>query len=159
MRLTALLLCLFLLIPTFSAAGEDVKASLLVGLWTAHVNPSSDTNESNELIGVGYRDYTVARFKNSYHDETFFAGKRFSTRRFGETKYAGWFCQLNLYAGILYGYDDHIPNIKKFTIGPLPTIGLGYKNTAFETLFFPSPSGGVFMGVLSLRFYGMKPPQ
>ncbi|GAB4269485.1 MAG: hypothetical protein Kow0092_23560 [Deferrisomatales bacterium] len=135
------------------AWGEEPVGALLLGLYTRHVDPSAHTNEENELVAVGYRDYTAARFVNSYNDPSYFAGKRFHTRRFGS---GDLFVQGNLYAGALYGYHKRVPNLGGLTLGVLPTLGVGYRNAAVELLYVPTPRGGVFTSFLSFRWYGNK---
>ena len=143
-----------LLAPPQASYGKDAGTSLLLGLYTRHVDPSDDTNEYSELIGLGYRDYTVASFVNSYHDRSYFAGKRFHTRRFSPGGTDDWFVQGNLYTGMVYGYHERVPNLEGFTPGLIPTVGLAYRNLAAELLYVPTPDGGVFMSLLSLRLYG-----
>ena len=145
-----------LLLPPRASYGKDVGASLLVGLYTRHVDPSGDTNEATEFIGLGYRDYTVASFVNSYHDQSYFAGKRYPTRRFHLWGGDDWFVQGNVYAGMVYGYHERVPNLEGFTPALVPTVALTYRNVAAEVLYVPTPSGGVFMSVLSIRLYGSR---
>ena len=140
-----------LVLPATGWCEDDVGASLLLGLYTRHVDPSDDTNESSQLLGLGYRDYTVAGFVNSYDDQSYFAGKRFHTQKFSRGGNGDWFVQGNLYAGLLYGYDDHVPNLEGFSPGLLPTVGVGYRNCALEMLYVPTPRGGVFLSFLSFR--------
>ena len=157
MRLALLVLSVAaLLVSPQASHGRDAGASLLVGLYTRHVDPSDDTNEASELIGLGYRDYTVASFVNSYHDRSYFAGKRFHTRRFHPWGGDDWFIQGNVYAGIVYGYHSRVPNLEGFTPGLIPTMGLAYRNVAAELLYVPTPDGGVFMSLLSIRLYGER---
>lgn len=155
MRLALIVLAVTaLLLPPRASYGTDADASLLLGLYTQHVDPSGDTNESSELIGLGYRDYTVASFVNSYHDRSYFAGKQFHTRRFHPWGGDDWFVQGNLYAGMVYGYRERVPNLEGFTPGLIPTVGLAYRNLAAELLYVPTPSGGVFMSLISFRLLG-----
>ena len=140
-----------LILPAKGWCEDEVGASLLLGLYTRHVDPSDNTNESSQLLGLGYRDYTVAGFVNSYDDRSYFAGKRFHTREFSRGGDGDWFVQGNLYVGLLYGYDDRVPNLEGFAPGLLPTVGVGYRNGAVELLYVPTPKGGVFLSFLSFR--------
>ena len=143
-----------LLAPPRESSGEDADAFLLLGLYTRHVDPSDDTNEASEFIGVGYRDYTFASFVNSYYDRSYFAGKRFQTRRFHPWGGDDWSVQGNLYAGMLYGYHSRVPNLEGFTPALAPTVALTYRSLAAELLYVPTPDGGVFMSLLSLQLQG-----
>jgi len=141
-----------LLLPFPAGAFDDPSASLYAGIWTKHVNPSTETNEDNGLIGVGYNDYILTTFENSYNQRTVFASKRFHTRRFLYDDDVGFFLQGNLYLGLFYGYTHNVPNLGGFTAAPLPTIGVGYRNASIELLYLPTPRGGFFLSFLSLRF-------
>lgn len=142
----------FLLLPTPSHAIDTGEYSVLIGFWTRHVDKSDDTNEKTGMIAVSYKDYMVSRFINSYHDETFFVGKRLHTKKFdlGEFKDLG--VQGNLYTGLMYGYSDNLPNIGGLSVGALPTVGLVWKKTSTELGYVPTPKGGVFMSLFRFTF-------
>ena len=142
----------FLLLPLPSYAINTSKFSVLIGFWTRHVDRSDNTNEKTGMVALLYNDYMISRFKNSYHDETFFAGKRFYTKKFnlGTSQHFG--VQGNLYSGIMYGYSDKLPNIGGISPGALPTSGLMWKQTSLELGYIPTPSGGVFMSLIRFPF-------
>ena len=146
--LTAISILGFLLLPMPSYAKNTSEYSVVIGFWTRHVDRSDNTNEKTGMIALLYNDYMISRFVNSYHDETFFAGKRFHTKKFnlGTFKHLG--VQGNLYTGIMHGYSDNLPNIGGISPGALPTIGLMWKQTSVEVGYIPTPSGGVFMSLI-----------
>ena len=150
--LTAGLILGFLLLPLPSYAKNTSEFSVLIGFWTQHVDRSDNTNEKTGMIALLYNDYMVSRFVNSYDDETFFAGKRFHTKKFnlGTFKHLG--VQGNLYTGIMHGYSDKLPNIGGISPGALPTIGLLWKRNSLELGYIPTPSGGVFMSLIRIPF-------
>jgi hypothetical protein len=150
--LTAGLILGFLLLPLPSYAKDTREYSVLVGFWTRHVDRSDDTNEKTGMIAFLYNDYMISRFINSYHDETFFAGKRLHTKKFNLGKFQHLGVQGNLYTGLMLGYSDNLPNIGGISIGALPTIGLLWKQTSVELGYVPTPSGGVFMSLLRFPF-------
>ena len=117
----------FLLLPMPSHARDTGEFSVLIGFWTRHVDKSDDTNEKTGMIAVLYEDYMVSRFINSYHDETFFVGKRLHTKKFDLGKFKDLGVQGNLYTGLMYGYSDNLPNIGGLSVGALPTVGLVWK--------------------------------
>jgi len=121
---------------------------MLIGFWTRHVDSSNDTNEKTGMIAILYNDYMISRFINSYHDETFFAGKRFHTRKFALGNLNSIGVQGNLYSGLLYGYSDNLPNIGGIAVGVLPTLGLLYNETSVEFGYVPTPKGGVFTSLI-----------
>lgn len=138
--------CLFLPMP--SQAADTGKFSVLIGYWTRHVNRSDDTNEKTAMIAFLYNDYMISRFKNSYSDETFFAGKRFHTKKFDLGKFNHLSVQGNLYLGLMHGYADNLPNIAGISPSALPTVGLIWKKASVELGYIPTPSGGVFMSLI-----------
>ncbi len=126
-----------LLLPMPSCATDTDKFSVLVSYWTRHVDRSDDTNEKTGMIAFLYNDYMISRFINSYNDETFFAGKRLHTKKFNLGKYNDIGIQANLYAGLMHGYRDNLPNIGGITIGALPTVGLVWNQTSVEVGYIP----------------------
>ena len=128
-------------------ASGSTEFSLSVGLWAHHMETSSDTNERIDLLAISYNNYIMSRFKNSFSDETYFAGKRFHTKRRCYDRSADWYAQGNLYLGLMHGYDDNLPGIGGISPGLLPTFGLGYRRTSFELGYVPTMQGGVFVGL------------
>ena len=126
--------------------------AISLSLFTRHVNPSKNTNDATRLLALSYSDWVVQTFSNSYHERSFFGGKRFHTKEIGHPRNRNFFIQGNLYAGLLQGYGDRFPNIEGITPVAMPTIGFGYKNTTIEVLYIPTPSGGVFTSMLTYRF-------
>jgi len=153
------LFVLILLMPLSGIAGETEEAEnqtiewgIILGLFTRHVNPSSNTNETTKMLGLTYSNWVVQRFSNSYSESSIFGGRRFHTKKVGHPRNNNFFIQGNLYAGLLHGYGDRLPNIAGLTPAMMPTVGFGYKNTTLELLYFPTPSGGVFTSALVFRF-------
>jgi hypothetical protein len=127
---------------------KTVDMSITLGLVTRHVKPSDDTNEDSDFLGLSYKKFAMARFINSYDNETWFGGIIYRTSKLNLFEDSDFYLQGNLYPGIVYGYKDHLPDIGGFTPVLIPTVGLGYKRVCLEVLYFPSPSGGVFSGAL-----------
>jgi hypothetical protein len=142
----------FLLLPIPSHAKNTGEFSVLTGFWTRHVDRSDDTNEKTGMIAFLYKDYMVSRFINSYHDETFFVGKRLHTEKFDLGIFKDLGVQGNLYTGLMYGYSDNLPNIGGLSVGALPTVGLIWKKTSAELGYAPTPKGGVFMSLFRFTF-------
>jgi hypothetical protein len=127
---------------------ESVDMSITLGLVTRHVAPGDDTNEDSDFIALSYDQYSISRFKNSYDDETWFGGVNYRTPKLNIFKASDFYFQGNLYAGLVYGYKDHLPNLGGVTPAFIPTIGLGYNWVCLEMLYFPTPSGGIFSSAL-----------
>ncbi len=126
--------------------------AITVGLFTRHVNPSSGTNEHSGMLGLSYSNWAILGFSNSYHDQSFFGGRRFQTKKIHDSGSSNFFVRGNLYVGLLHGYGDRFPNLAGITAAVAPTLEFGYKNTSIEVLYIPTPSGGVFSSVLTYRF-------
>ena len=127
---------------------KTVDMSITLGLLTRHVKPSDDTNDDSDFLALSYKKFSMARFINSYHDETWFGGLNYHTSKLNLFEGSDIFLQGNLYPGLVYGYKDHLPNLFNVTPILIPTLGLGYKRVNLELLFFPSPAGGVFSAAL-----------
>lgn len=158
-RLIAATACLVVLVvivsERYATAEEDtgppektVDMSITLGLMTRHVKPSDDTNEDSDFLALSYKKFSMARFINSYHDETWFGGLNYRTSQLHLFEGSDFFLQGNLYPGLVYGYKDHLPNLYNVTPVLIPTLGLGYKRVSLELLYFPSPAGGVFSAAL-----------
>ena len=150
---------LVLLVPLTGMAEETEgqenqtqQWAITLGLFTRHVNPSSDTNEHTGMLGLSYSDWSILAFSNSYHDQSLFGGRRFQTKKIHDSRNGNFFFQGNLYAGLLYGYGDRFYNLAGITLAAAPTVEFGYKHTSIEILYFPTPSGGVFSTLLNYRF-------
>lgn len=153
------LIVLFLLLPLIAMAEETKgknnqrqKWTIIMGLITRHINPSDDTNDSTRMLGLSYSNWVISRFTNSYDQASFFSGRRFQTKKLRHSRNTDFFIQGNLYAGLIHGYGDRVPNIAGVTVAALPTAGIGYKKTVLEILYFPTFKGGVFTSFLTYRF-------
>ena len=127
---------------------ESVDMSITLGLITRHVNPGDDTNEQTNFFALSYDKFAVARFINSYNDETWFGGFNYRSSKLNIAEDSDFYLQGNLYPGIVYGYKNHLPNLGGLTPVVVPSFGLGYKWVCLELLYFPSPSGGGFASLL-----------
>lgn len=81
------------------------EINFLVGALTYHYDRNSTTkdgrklNETNELLGVQYNNWTVSYFKNSYYKDTYLFGYHFNGQLIDNIN-------LGLLLGGMYGYDD-----------------------------------------------------
>ena len=154
------ILCVLLLLTPITGMAEETEGQealaprwgITVGLFTRHVNPSGNTNESTKMLGISYSDWYVLTFSNSYDERSVFGGRRFHTKKISHPSNTTFFIQGNLYVGLIHGYGDRFPNIAGLTPAGMPTVGFGYKNTTLEVLYFPTPSGGAFTSALVFRF-------
>ena len=142
----------FLMSATSSHARDTGEYSVMISFWTRHVDPSDNTNENTGMIAISYNDYIVSRFMNSYHNQTFFGGKRLHTKEFALGTFNHLSVQGNLYLGLMHGYSEKLPNIKGLSVGALPTVGLLWKKAAVELGYAPTPKGGVFMSLIKYSF-------
>jgi hypothetical protein len=139
---------------TDSSDKEDSREmSLMVGLFARHVDQSDNPNENLRMVVASYDNYVLSRYINTWDDPTYFGGKRFSTNKYAFDESEDFFCQGNVYAGILYGYWNNAAiNVKGLAPAVFPTIGVGYKTTALEMGYIPTPSGGVFLSLFKYEF-------
>lgn len=132
---------------------ESEEMSLMVGLFTKHVDQSDDPNENSQMLAVSYKNYVVSRYVNTWEDPTYFGGKRLQTKKYPYSENNNLFFQGNLYAGFLYGYGNNAAiNVGGIAPALLPTVGVGYKSTSLEMGYIPTPSGGVFLSLFKYEF-------
>lgn len=97
---------IFLLIAAISPlsfAEKDI--SVYLGAWSAHIysgNGSYDFNQKHDLIGISYKNITVAKFENSFHRESYFVGMNFDV-------YENKYLEFKVSVGGVYGYDKCPP--------------------------------------------------
>jgi len=140
-------------VEDYSDESAPKEMSVMVGFFAKHVDQSDDPNENLQMVVVSYDNYVVSRYINTWDDTTYFAGKRFSTKRYAFHRNRDIFLQGSLYAGALYGYGNNADiNLKGIAPGVFPTIGVGYKTTSLEMGYIPTPSGGVFLSLFKYSF-------
>jgi hypothetical protein len=120
------------------AKGKKQDDSLILGMQSHHfgVTNRHDFNEKNNMYGVEYKGYTASTFKNSFNEQSYFAG---ITRKVWEkkfNKYVG--VDLQYKAGALYGYGSRYPNLGGVTPVVLPYIGFNFMKVGFDLLVIPS---------------------
>jgi hypothetical protein len=129
------------------------EMSLMVGLFARHVDQSDNPNEDLKMVVVSYDNYVISRYVNTWDDPTYFGGKRYSTSKYAIFESRNFFYQGNVYLGILYGYGNNAAiDVKGLAPAVFPTIGVGYKSTALEMGYIPTPSGGVFLSLFKYEF-------
>jgi hypothetical protein len=136
-----------------SDRSKSREMSLMIGLFAKHVDQSDDPNEDLRMVVFSYDNYVVSRYVNSWDDTTYFGGKRLSTNKYGISETGNFYFQGNVYLGILYGYGNNAAiDVKGIAPAVFPTIGVGYKTTAVEMGYIPTPSGGVFLSLFKYEF-------
>ena len=136
-----------------SDRSKSREMSLMIGVFAKHVDQSDNPNEDLRMVVFSYDNYVVSRYVNTWDDTTYFGGKRFSTNKYGISENGNFFYQGNVYLGLLYGYGNNAAiDIKGIAPAVFPTIGVGYKSTALEMGYIPTPSGGVFLSLFKYEF-------
>jgi hypothetical protein len=132
---------------------EDKEISIAVGLFTKHYD-SDRANEHNRLLALSYDNWTVTWFKNSYYQETIFAGYAFRTDKYAIKKSDKWFVRGGAYLGVVYGYGDNLPtNVGGFSPFLLPVAEIGYSRFSFELGVIPLPNeAGLITGMFKVTF-------
>jgi hypothetical protein len=136
-----------------SAKSKSREMSFMIGVFAKHVDQSDNPNEDLRMVVFSYDNYVVSRYVNTWDDTTYFGGKRFSTNKYPISENGNVFYQGNVYLGILYGYGNNAAiDVKGLVPAVFPTIGVGYKSTALEMGYIPTPSGGVFLSLFKYEF-------
>lgn len=127
------------------AKGKAMDDSLVLGMWSYHVSPKRDLyNETNNMFGIEYKGYAVNTFKNSYHNQTYFAGV--SRKLWSKQLSKNIRMNVNYKAGLMHGYKDKYPNVAGITPLILPQIGFFYKKVGFDLMIIPDITRPIFCG-------------
>ena len=129
----------FILSFSYQVFAEEYKCSLSFGVFTKHF--SGDHIETSRLTALSYRDWYIAAFNNSYGHETIFMGYGFKTKKL---KNGNWWLRANLYMGLTYGYEGHVPTLWGIAPGLYPTGSLGWEEYSFELGVMPNGLFGLF---------------
>lgn len=121
---------LLVLVPRSQAS----DLSLLIGGWSYHYDRNESFNETHNLIGLCYKTFCAASYKNSYDVDSGLVYYQYDLSH-----------GFNLKAGLMGGYSGH-EDIAFSGLGLIPMLGLGYSfnllsidgnNLLFETLLTP----------------------
>jgi len=120
------------------AKGQKEDDALILGMQSYHfgVTNRHDFNEKNNMLGVQYKGYTASTFKNSFYEQSYFAGVARKVWEKKINKYVGVDVQYK--AGALYGYGSRYPNLGGVTPVVIPAIGLNFMKVGFDLTVIPS---------------------
>lgn len=117
--------------------GRPSDNAVLGGMWSMHTsNHKDELCGENHLLGVEYNGYTVGTFKNSYRNQSVFAGL---SRTVYTVKIAkGVNMDIKYKIGAIYGYGDKYPNALGVSPLAYPLIGINYKKVGTDITIIPS---------------------
>ncbi|HSA06281.1 MAG TPA: hypothetical protein P5556_03805 [Candidatus Gastranaerophilales bacterium] len=118
------------------AKGKPSKDAINLGMFSYHTMETRDQlNESNKLLGLDYKGYSVGTFNNSYHVQTYYAG---ISRQVYEKELPGNNSMQLKYKLIgMHGYERFEPDL--FGITPIIIPVLGFDNKYLGVDFLISP--------------------
>lgn len=128
--------------------GEPVGDALLLGMQSYHTCEDGALNGTNNLVGIEYKGYTAGTFKNSFRNQSAFAGVAREIYSKSLSKDTTINFQYKL--GGVYGYGNKYPNIAGVSPLLFPVIGVDYKKAGFDITVIPSLTP-IIAG--SLKFY------
>lgn len=129
-----LIVILSMLLVGHASADDNLYLTLPLGSY--HSDRNAGYNEHNRGVGIEYQSYVAGYYKNSTHQDTFYAGYVWRPIDFGYVK-AG------ILAGVVTGYQ--VPLIA------VPTINIGTDNYSVDLIFAPKiKDSSAFVGA-SLR--------
>jgi hypothetical protein len=139
-----LITLLLIIVPECYAEKHEVVISY--GPGCKHFDGDDDLNEKNHIIGASLDKWFGLTFVNSDYNRSWFVGRTFRTNKW-EPLNENWFGRLNVRLGLLYGYEEDVPDVAGWTIAPIPTMEIGHKKISMEILVVPFDGG-----VLGLMF-------
>ena len=142
--ITYIILSVIIIVPECYAEKFFDKHEVIVsyGPGCKHFNGDDDLNESNNIMGASVDKWFGLTFVNSNDNRSWFAGRSFRTDKWKPLN-ENWFGRLNLHLGLLYGYEEDVPDVAGWTIAPIPTFEIGYKKVSMETMVVPFDGGVV----------------
>jgi hypothetical protein len=117
--------------------GNPSDSAILGGMWSMHTSTHKDEMcGENNLVGIDYNGYTVGTFKNSYRNQSVFAGLSRTVYTVKLTK--GVNMEFKYKIGAIYGYKDKYPNALGISPLAYPLIGINYKKVGTDITIIPS---------------------
>ena len=139
--LAYIILSIIIIVPKCYAENNH-EVIVSYGPGCKHFNGDDDLNEKNHLIGGSVDKWFGLTFVNSNYIRSWFVGRLFRTNKWKPLN-ERWFGRLNLHLGLLYGYGEDAPDVAGWTIAPIPTFEIGYKQISMETMIVPFDGGVV----------------
>ena len=110
--------------------GQPCTDRLLLGMWTRHLIPGDDQQNTNELLGMVYRGYYAGTFINTHNDRVISAGwqRMLYSRQDGD-----WSVEAGYRAGAMYGYKKHMRMFNSDFFPLFQTVlDFSYRNVGLE---------------------------
>lgn len=128
------------------------ETSIFTSVYTKHFKGSEGQNERNNALSIMVDQWFITTFENSKKGRSWLVGRRFSTDKF-ELWETGLHIRATLYAGGLYGYGDDMPDIAGWTIGAVPGLEIGHKESKLSLTTLIAPfDGGVMVVLIGYTF-------
>jgi len=115
--------------------GEKIDNSILLGMFSHHTSPNRH-NETHNIIGIDYKGYSIGTFKNSYSDQTYYAG--ISRKIYEHYLRENLKFDIKYKAIVMHGYADHYPDLAGFTPIIMPIFGLTFGHTGMDFIAIPA---------------------
>jgi hypothetical protein len=146
-----LVACIVLVLCVCIYSVNAAEISIGYSPFSYHVDrpdKNDDINENPNGIGVSYNGWSIVTFENSFFNRSWFLGKQFKWKEWSNNSL---FWGINIYAGILKGYDNDF-NVGGWSPAVAPTFEFGKGHYSLETSYMPTIHGGVFVGMLKYTF-------
>jgi len=117
--------------------GKPTNSAVLGGMWSMHTsNHKDELCGENNLLGIDYKGYSIGTFKNSYRNQSVFAGlsRTVYTLRIAKSLNVDFKYRV----GAIYGYKDKYPNVLGVSPLAYPLIGFNYKRIGTDLTIIPS---------------------
>lgn len=114
--------------------GEPINDSVMLGMFSEHVG-TNKFNESHNLFGVDYKGYSVGTFKNSFSNQTYYAG---ISRKVYEIPFQRYKFDVKYKVILMHGYGDIYPNAYGVTPVVMPMFGISRGHTGLDFMAIPS---------------------
>ena len=129
--------------------GVKARDAVLLGMWSIHIEGTGEFfgdgrhNGSHQLIGLQYYGLTAGTFINSNDDRAWFFGSArevFSHNFSDDTRF-----DIGYKVGLLYGYEDDVPNVGGVSLFATGTFGFSWKRLGFDIGVIP-------IGIITANF-------
>jgi len=127
--------------------GKKARDALVLGMWSKHYQTKKHYRTRHDLIGAQYKGYFLATFANSHNHQVVAAGlsRTVAEKALG----AHWLLEAGYKFGPMYGYREGIPQVHRFSVLPLASLGVSCRMLGVDLNLVP---GNAFSFNMRINF-------
>lgn len=149
-------------VPVQASESKDLadqnEISLIFGLNSYHFSENPEHNNSNDIVGVLYKNWFLTRFTNSHHGQSWGFGRTLGNAIYHPDWSGNFQIRGRFWAGAATGYGDRLKiHYGPLTFAFLPEVALEYQinhrwSTGVSGLYIWTDKGGVWVNGLQVKY-------